>query len=319
LSPSGVKALAKRVLFACGAAGLLHRRRNRAVLTTVMFHRVLPDDDPRAAGANPTYTVTPEELDACLGLFRRFHAVIGLAELEAAVARGRDLPARPLLITFDDGWADTVEHALPVLRAHGVPAVVFVATGHIGRAEGFWQEEVFDAVLAGAGGAPAEAQATVAALDRLAPEARAERLAALPRRALPRRMADAAGLAALERAGIAIGGHGHSHEPLIRVADPAAEFRACRETLARLGLGGDRPAFSFPHGQTSPALIAAARAAGFGLCFTSAPTLTPLAALDAASGIGRIEIDLRPLRGRAGLDRATLAFGLITPPHASGR
>ena len=142
-----MKALAKRVLFAAGAAELMHRRRNRAVLTTVMFHRVLPADDPRAAGANPLYTVTPEELDACLGLFRRFHAVIGLAELEAAVARGRGLPERPLLITFDDGWADNVEHALPVLRAHGAPAVVFVATDHIGRTEGFWQEEAFDAAL----------------------------------------------------------------------------------------------------------------------------------------------------------------------------
>jgi peptidoglycan/xylan/chitin deacetylase (PgdA/CDA1 family) len=314
-----MKALAKRVLFAVGAAGLMHRRRNRGVLTTVMFHRVLPDDDPRAAGANPTYTVTPEELDACLGLFRRFHAVIGLAEVEAALACGRDLPARPLLITFDDGWADTVEYALPVLRAHGAPAVVFVATGHIGRTEGFWQEEVFDAILAGEGGTLAQAEATIAALDRLAPEARAERLAALPRRVLPRRMADPAGLAALERAGVAIGGHGHSHEPLTRVADPEAEFRACRETLARLGLGGDRPAFSFPHGRTSPALIAAARAAGFGLCFTSAPTLTPVTALDTAVGIGRLEINLDPLRGAGGLDRAALVFSLITPPHTAGR
>lgn len=313
-----MKALAKRVLFAAGAAGLLHRRRNRGVLTTVMFHRVLPAGDPRGAGANPVYTVTPEELDACLGLFRRLHAVIGLAELEAAVARGRDLPARPLLITFDDGWADNVEHALPVLRAHGTPAVVFVATGHIGRTEGFWQEEAFDAALTAAGGTPAGAAAAVAALDRLAPEARAERLAALPRRALPRRMADAAELAALERAGIAIGGHGHSHEPLTRVADAAAEFRACRETLARLGLGGDRPAFSFPHGQASPDLIAAARAAGFGLCFTSAPVLTPLAELASPAGIGRIEMDLRAWRGAAGLDRAALAFGLITPPHGPG-
>jgi peptidoglycan/xylan/chitin deacetylase (PgdA/CDA1 family) len=132
-------------------------------------------------------------------------------------------------------------------------------------------------------------------------------------------MADAAGLAALERAGVAIGGHGHSHEPLTRVADPEAEFRACRETLARLGLGGDRPAFSFPHGRTSPALIAAARAAGFGLCFTSAPTLTPVTALDAAAGIGRLEINLDPLRGAGDLDRAALAFSLITPPHAAGR
>lgn len=314
-----MKAAAKRILFACGVAGLVHRRRNRAALTTVMFHRVLPDADPRAAGANPAYTVTPQELDDCIRFFKQCYAVIGLDELEARLAHGRSLPERPLLITFDDGWSDTVEHALPVLQTHGVPAVVFVATGHVGRTEGFWQEEMFDVVMTAEGGVPERAAAAVAAMDRLAPELRAERLAAQPRRPLPRRMADAAELAALARAGIAIGGHGHSHDPLTRVADPQAELRACRDTLARLGLGGERPAFSFPHGQASPALIAAARAAGFGLCFTSAPVLTPLAALDAAAGIGRIEIDLRALRRPGRFDLPALAFSLITRPHGPGR
>lgn len=42
---------------------------------------------------------------------------------------GQPLPERPVVLTFDDGYADLVEEALPVLTSHGFPATVFVTTG----------------------------------------------------------------------------------------------------------------------------------------------------------------------------------------------
>ncbi|WP_144299634.1 polysaccharide deacetylase family protein [Elioraea rosea] len=307
-----MRATLKRLLFGLGLARALHRVRNRNVLTVAMFHRVLPPGDPRFAGANPTYTLGLGDFEQVLDLFARFYSVVGLDAVEAAAA-GAPLPRCPLLITFDDGWSDNVDYALPALTARGMPAVLFVATGFIGDPRGFWQERVFDAVATRDGIEAAEAR--VAALASADTHARSAALDVLEERPLPRCMADADELATLAAGGVSIGGHGHCHIPLTEVADAASEFRACREALAAHNLGGAHPAFSFPHGRCNEALIAGAQEAGFGLCFTSAPRLTPPATLQAPGGIGRISIEV-PHRGpRAGLDIAALAFSLITRPH----
>ncbi|MET8976274.1 polysaccharide deacetylase family protein [Streptomyces sp. NPDC004539] len=73
-------------------------------------------------------TVTPERLDAQLAWFARGGLRgVSMAELLAA-------PDRKGLIglTFDDGYADFVDSALPVLRAHGMTATLFVLPGRLG-------------------------------------------------------------------------------------------------------------------------------------------------------------------------------------------
>ena len=315
-----MRALVKRLLFGLGLARALNRARNRDVLTVLMFHRVLSRDDPRAAGANPTYTAWRDEFAAVLDLLAAWYSVIDLARLER-IAAGEPAPPCPLLITFDDGWRDNFDHALPELAARGLPALLFVATDYVGDARGFWQERVFDhAMTMGPepGRTAAAADARIRELALLERPAREARLAGLAERPLPRLMADADELHRLEAGGVAIGGHGASHEPFTSLPDPLAELAACRAALARHGLGGERPAFSFPHGRCTPSLVEAARQAGFGLCFTSAAHLTPPARLGDADGIGRLGIDLRPMRTRQGFDIAAFAFSLLTLPHKAG-
>jgi peptidoglycan/xylan/chitin deacetylase (PgdA/CDA1 family) len=311
---SGLKA----ALFALGVARAFHRWRNRSVLTVVMFHRVLPPEDPRHAGANPTYTVSVAEFARCLDFFTCFYSVVAPEDVQRA-ADGAPLPPCPLLITFDDGWQDNAAYALPLLKARGLPALLFVATGHVGAEEGFWQEEVFDRIAARVQGVDGvrQADASIAALLGRSPEERASGLAALPARQLPRRMADVAELSQMEQGGIRIGGHGHSHEPLTVVDDAAAELRQCRAALAEMGLGGETPALSFPHGRWTPGVLEAAREAGFGLCFTSETELMPVATLQAAVAIGRISVELQPFRRAGGFDLPGLAFALATQPHAT--
>jgi peptidoglycan/xylan/chitin deacetylase (PgdA/CDA1 family) len=51
------------------------------------------------------------------------------------------------VLTFDDGYADNLHRAKPLLEMHGVPATAFIASGLIGRAREFWWDELERLVL----------------------------------------------------------------------------------------------------------------------------------------------------------------------------
>jgi peptidoglycan/xylan/chitin deacetylase (PgdA/CDA1 family) len=59
---------------------------------------------------------------------------ITLSALAAGLAGQAELPARPVVLTFDDGYADFHQTALPLLLAHGFTATVFVTTGWLADA-----------------------------------------------------------------------------------------------------------------------------------------------------------------------------------------
>ncbi|GHH69315.1 hypothetical protein GCM10018793_01580 [Streptomyces sulfonofaciens] len=93
-----------------------------------MYHSVADrTEDPHRI------TVTPGRLDAQLRLLRRQGLRgVSVAELLAARSAGRD---RNLVgLTFDDGYRDFTEHALPLLRKHACTATVFVLAGRLGGA-----------------------------------------------------------------------------------------------------------------------------------------------------------------------------------------
>ncbi|MDE2181842.1 MAG: polysaccharide deacetylase family protein [Alphaproteobacteria bacterium] len=313
-----LKRLAKGALYQAGILRAWHRRRNRGFLTVVGFHRVLSPVDPRYPGSNPAYTVTPAELDRCLALLRSFYSFVTIKDVIDARAARRALPPYPLLVTFDDGWRDNLEYALPVLKRHRVRAVVFVATGFIGSDKGFWQEEVYDGVRRGRFAA-ADADALVAELNAMPREARTSRLSQYPpAQDLPARMAGVQDLLALRSAGVAIGGHGHSHEPITSLANPADEFARCRAALRAIEPADEPLPFSFPHGRLDDSLVAIAHQRGFDPLFTSAHELVATTALAQCGTIGRIEMDLQSMRrGRAGFDAASFLHFVLSQPRRS--
>ncbi len=62
--------------------------------------------------------------------------------LDAAVnaLKKRNLPARAMAITFDDGYADNQVTALPILKQHGLSATFFIATGYLDGGR-MWNEQ----------------------------------------------------------------------------------------------------------------------------------------------------------------------------------
>lgn len=316
------RALARDVAGASGALALRHRLRNDATLTVLMFHRVVTPGTPPAARADPTYTMPAPLFAACLRFLARHYHVVPLAAVLASRAGGPALPKRALLITFDDGWADNLAVAAPLLRACGLPAALFIATAPVADpADCWWQEVLLRALREGradfatlwsaAGAAPPvpsppPAERGLHLLLRYAaldPAMRAAALAPYQDAAMAgegRHMLRPDDLPALAEAGVTIGAHGADHVPLSLLADPAPDLAACRRALAAWLPEGAPPALSFPHGRYGPAAVAAARAAGFSLLFTSDTCLNALAAGRPAGLLGRISVEASGIADAAG-------------------
>lgn len=98
-------------------------RRPPSGLVVLCYHRV--------GGRTPVSVDLPTPLFA--DQIAELAATTTVLELDTAVERhlaGENLSGH-VCVTFDDGTADIVEEALPVLERHGVPATVFVATRHL--------------------------------------------------------------------------------------------------------------------------------------------------------------------------------------------
>jgi peptidoglycan/xylan/chitin deacetylase (PgdA/CDA1 family) len=100
-------------------------------LPVLMYHNV----SPRRHTRHPELVVSPEAFARQLDLLKKrgYHA-IRPSQWLGWVRTGERLPERPLLLTFDDGYADIAKYALPALHEHGFQAVVFLPTALLGGA-----------------------------------------------------------------------------------------------------------------------------------------------------------------------------------------
>lgn len=288
--------LVKRVLYGSGLLGLYHGLRNRRTLTVIMLHRVLERADPRWASCDPDYTLEAGLLDRCIAFFKRHYNIVSVDDVLAARRAGRRLPARALLITFDDGWSDNVDFALPRLRRQSVPGLLFVVADVIGRRLAFFQERLIGAWRLGritvadlfaaipeampvAANGVSDLRRAIAALEKL-DDAERDRVLGPFDAAMDdglRHMTNRDELNALERGGIAIGLHGKTHTPMTRARDLDAELGGARlEVGAQLDSGTPPVTMSFPHGRYDASIAARAHASGYELVFTSDPTLNAI-------------------------------------------
>ncbi|MCC5858733.1 MAG: polysaccharide deacetylase family protein [Ectothiorhodospiraceae bacterium] len=109
-------------------------------LVVLMYHRILPADDPRYALEQPGMVVTPETFARHLEWIRRHFNPVHLADWVS----GRFTPGkRPACaISFDDGWRDNYEHAYPLLQRADLPATIFLVADFIGTNRDFWPGRV---------------------------------------------------------------------------------------------------------------------------------------------------------------------------------
>ena len=333
-----MKDFLRNLAYRSGALGVWHRLRNRRALTVLMFHRVLPDGDPRLALAEREFTLSLSGFQRTLDFVARHYTVVQLQDVQRWAQGQGELPPCPVLLTFDDGWRDTLTVAAPELQRRGQSAVLFLASEVPQLPTPRWWQDA----LVQAWAAPAERSrlCTAAGLEdgaaqashglwrltaQLAARPEAQRIAWLQQHAPglvaaieQRQMLTAEELPQLEPAALEVAGHGHTHAPLTLAANPAAELQASHALVKQHRAGV--AAMSFPHGAWNPALVLQARQAGFELIFSSEPTLSrrPAGAGPVAQPLGRIHLPENAWTCRHGaIDPARLASFLFGRAHAS--
>jgi peptidoglycan/xylan/chitin deacetylase (PgdA/CDA1 family)/glycosyltransferase involved in cell wall biosynthesis len=202
----------------------IDRARSFPRVPVLAYHAIEAVDDP-AVGP---WCVPPEELVAHLEALvgQGWHFIDSRVFL--AAMEGGPLPPRPVLLTFDDGYASFASAAAPVLRRLGVPATVFLVSGLLG-ADNRWD------VVRGA--------------------------ARLP-------LMDAATIRQLLGDGVSFGVHSRSHPHLVELGPRAlrTELEVARRDLELAG-AGPLPMFAYPYGEHSALVRRRARAAGYQVAF----------------------------------------------------
>ncbi len=274
-----------------GGAGWAARRTPPSQI--LIYHRVLPGSAPFAIDAIP-----PERFRAQMEHLARSYRVLPLEEIRTRALDG-SLPRRAIAVTFDDGYADNHDHALPILRALGLPATVFLATACIGTGAVPWHDRVlraFETTTRREADLPGEPAPTplqdVAArraaafrlLPRLKPLEETERLAAVDRLvetlgtaasdAEPRRlMLSWEEVRAMRRGGFAVGSHTVTHPILSRQPSERAAWEIVESKRAiEEALGEPVTLFAYPNGRPedySPEIVAMVGRAGYRVAVTT--------------------------------------------------
>jgi peptidoglycan/xylan/chitin deacetylase (PgdA/CDA1 family) len=298
---------AVQVLYYCGLMRMLQavRLRHRAVV--LMYHRVLTEEQRRQTGSHAGIVVTRETFDRQMAFLSRRFTVLSLQEFADRMDRRLPFPNSSCLITFDDGWLDNFENAFPILRAYGLPALVFLPVNFVGSDRRFWRESLtllLVRVLAEVRREPGRYLEFRAILDRVGLAGLLETKDEDPRSLLsdalePLKCAapavvesliaqlssalgtglDHAGtdrfmnwtqVETMSRQGVMFGGHGAEHRLLSQLPDGEAEAEVAKaRDVLQERLAPSIPTFSYPNGSWTPAVAETVQRAGFRLAFTT--------------------------------------------------
>ena len=146
---SALKKITKRAVVSAIArtAPFVWRLRRPGSLVVILYHRVLPYDSVARRTEQPGMYVSPETLDLHLSELKRYFELVHLDEWLRRAKRGASIPKFACAITFDDGWRDNNEFALPLLVKHAAPATIFLVSSYIGTTYRFWPNRLMELIL----------------------------------------------------------------------------------------------------------------------------------------------------------------------------
>jgi peptidoglycan/xylan/chitin deacetylase (PgdA/CDA1 family) len=98
----------------------------------LLYHYIRKPPDKRKDLVGYNLSVSPQDFEAQMDwlLYSGYHPV-DFNDIRAYYSGVRPLPAKPVVITFDDGYADLYTTAYPILRARGFKAVAYIVSGFV--------------------------------------------------------------------------------------------------------------------------------------------------------------------------------------------
>lgn len=150
--------------FTASKIGTLARIHSVRVIT---YHRF-------GSATRDPFCVHPEAFEQQMSWLASQRLAVSLSDVEAFLDGQRDFPEGGVLVTIDDADQSVYSHALPVLRRHNIPAVLFVIAGQVGQ-PGFVSHQQLEAIAA-AGVVIGSHTMTHPNLATLAPDATREEL-----------------------------------------------------------------------------------------------------------------------------------------------
>jgi len=293
MRPRGLRRRLAGFLAGTGITGSLDRLWRRR-LTVLAYHRIADARHSEFSAYRRTASATPAQFAEQLRYLAQHCTVVSLDQVIAAARDAAELPDRAVLITFDDGYRDNVDVALPLLEQHRASATVFLATDFVGSGKAFFWDVVADlffrapvtkATLPLLGerqwtrgaGSSAVAETLVEKLKHLTDGKRAEVVASLGETL--RVHATSPELANLclgwddvrrgASRGLAFGSHTCTHAILPGLSQARAR-RELVDAKSRLEAELGRPvtAFAYPNGDCDVATEAMVRDAGYAIAFS---------------------------------------------------
>lgn len=271
------------------------------VLRVITYHRVdRPSENPHLYPG--VHSATPEQFAAQLDQLQMCSNIVSLDDVLDAIEGRRRLPAKSVLITFDDAYQN-FETAWQYLKLRGLPVVLFVPTSFPDHPENkFWWDRVHWAISSSP-----KTQITLDSqtlpLDGLQQKSQAARMIAAKVKQLPHRDAmpwidtlceelqeDAKPnevlswerLRELSEEGVAMGAHTHTHPLMNQIdLDEAREEAIRSRDELQKRLGKEIHSFCYPAGGVSDEVAAMLKDIGYTAAFTTKRGVNDLDACDA--------------------------------------
>lgn len=133
------------LLYLSGLSQFLINKKLSGKCLVLMYHRVLPDKKIDTCSSHRSIVMSERIFEMQMRYFASHFKPMTINTMSEHFSN--NIPfQKNILITFDDGWRDNYEYALPILSKYSLTPLIFLTSGFIGTGKRFWQEHLTEMI-----------------------------------------------------------------------------------------------------------------------------------------------------------------------------